>query len=262
MRLWMGWAAGVMSVMIGAGWPVAGYTAVTMRVFLTRTHHPITLGTSTPGHVIDAYGRPVMAIPPLGRIQAQARNGLVHIAGQRAPFFWLQPSHGGYVYAGDGWYRGRLLLLARDGLSVINYVDLEEYLYSVVGAEMYAHWPTAALQAQAVAARSYAVTKRIRPADTYYDLGTTERHQVYKGLRSERPSTRAAVDATRGQILTYRGGVVLTQYAANDNIVRDVFGGRGMSQQRAYELAKRQYNYLQILGHFYPGTRLGRIHGY
>ncbi|MEN9234827.1 MAG: hypothetical protein Q6K59_01410, partial [Gloeomargarita sp. GMQP_bins_25] len=82
------------------------------------------------------------------------------------------------------------------------------------------------------------------------------------GLRSEHPNTRAAVDATRGQILTYRGGVVLTQYAASDNIVREVFGGRGMSQQRAYELAKQQYNYLQILAYFYPGTRLGRIQGY
>jgi peptidoglycan hydrolase-like amidase len=196
------------------------------------------------------------------RVQSQASGGQVTLAGYKAPFLWLQPSAGGYVYVGDGWYRGRVLILARNGLSVINYVDLEEYLYSVVGAEMYAHWPASALQAQAVAARSYAVTKRIRPVDRYYDLGTTERHQVYKGVRSEQPTTRAAVNATRGQILTYKGGVVLTQYAANDNIVRDVFGGRGMSQQRAYELAKQQYNYLQILGYFYPGTRLGRIHGY
>ncbi|MCS6782108.1 MAG: SpoIID/LytB domain-containing protein [Gloeomargarita sp. SKYBB_i_bin120] len=233
-----------------------------MRVFLRQTYQPLTLGTSTPGQVVDAYGRLVATLPPLRRLIAQAHNGEVTIAGQRGPWFWVLPSSGGYVYAGDGWYRGRLLLLARNGLSVINYVDLEEYLYSVVGAEMYAHWPAAALQAQAVAARSYAVTKRLQPADRYYDLGTTERHQVYRGLRSEQPSTRAAVDATRGQILTYRGGIVLTQYAANDNIVRDVFGGRGMSQRRAYELAKRQYNYLQILGHFFPGTRLGRIQGY
>lgn len=249
-------------LVVGIGWGLPGDAAVTMRVFLRQTQAPVALGTSTPGQVIDAYGQLVTVTPPLGRIEAQARQGLVTLAGRQAPFFWLQPSGGGYVYAGDGWYRGRLLVLARHGLSLINYVDLEEYLYSVVGAEMYAHWPPAALQAQAVAARSYAVTKRLRPVDRYYDLGTTERHQVYKGLRSEHPNTRAAVDATRGQILTYRGGVVLTQYAASDNIVREVFGGRGMSQQRAYELAKHQYNYLQILAYFYPGTRLGRIQGY
>ncbi|WP_448380008.1 SpoIID/LytB domain-containing protein [Gloeomargarita sp.] len=253
---------GLAVLMVVSGWVAPAQAAVTLRVLLTQTNDVLALGSSTAAQVIDPQGRVVARIPPLQRVTGQAKGGQVVLQGYQAPFLWLQPEAGGYVYAGDGWYRGRLLLLARHGLSVINYVDLEEYLYSVVGAEMYPHWPASALQAQAVAARSYAVTKRIQPVDKYYDLGTTERHQVYKGLRSEQPATRAAVNATRGQILTYRGGVVVTQYAANDNIVRHVFGGRGMSQRRAYELAKQQYNYLQILGYFYPGTRLGRIHGY
>lgn len=255
LRRWIG-------LLLVVGWVMPAQATVIMRVFLTQTGGTLPLGSSTPAQVVDPQGRLVASLAPMERVQSQASGGQVTLGGYKAPFLWLQPSAGGYVYVGDDWYRGRVLLLARNGLSVINYVDLEEYLYSVVGAEMYAHWPSSALQAQAVAARSYAVTKRIQPVDKYYDLGTTERHQVYKGVRSEQPTTRAAVNATRGQILTYKGGVVLTQYAANDNIVRDVFGGRGMSQQRAYELAKQQYNYLQILGYFYPGTRLGRIHGY
>ncbi|MEN9214980.1 MAG: SpoIID/LytB domain-containing protein [Gloeomargarita sp. DG_1_5_bins_55] len=256
-----GWNWPILTLMVLV-WGLPAQARVTMRVFLTQTGGVLQLGSSTPAQVIDPQGRLVTSMPSMSRVQGQSQGGQVMLAGHKAPFFWLQPAAGGYVYVGDGWYRGRVLLLARNGLSVINYVDLEEYLYSVVGAEMYSHWPAAALQAQAVAARSYAVTKRIQPVDRYYDLGTTERHQVYKGVRSEQPSTRAAVHATRGQVLTYKGGVVLTQYAASDHIVRDVFGGRGMSQQRAYELAKQQYNYLQILGYFYPGTRLGRIHGY
>ncbi len=256
-----GWVRLILLFLV-IGWVLPAEATVIMRVFLTQTGGTLQLGSSTPAQVTDPQGRTVTSIPPMGRVQGQTSGGQVTLGGFKAPFLWLQPSSGGYVYVGNGWYRGRVLLLARNGLSVINYVDLEEYLYSVVGAEMYSHWPPSALQAQAVAARSYAVTKRIQPVDKYYDLGTTERHQVYKGVRSEQPTTRAAVNATRGQVLTYKGGVVLTQYAANDNIVRNVFGGRGMSQQRAYELAKQQYSYLQILGYFYPGTRLGRIHGY
>jgi len=257
------WGKGWLMVLgLILAWMLPAEAAVTLRVLLTQTNGVLHVGSSTQARVIDPYGRVVMRIPPMRRVQSQVSGGQVVLGGYQAPFLWVQPEAGGYVYVGDGWYRGRLLLLARHGLSAINYVDLEEYLYSVVGAEMYPHWPASALQAQAVAARSYAVTKRIQPVDKYYDLGPTERHQVYKGLRSEQPSTRAAVNATRGQILTYKGGVVLSQYAANDDIVRNVFGGRGMSQQRAYELAKQQYNYLQILGYFYPGTHLGRIRGY
>ena len=104
-------------------------------------------------------------------------------------------------------YRGRLQVLLEAGrLRVINHLDLESYLPSVVGSEMPASWPQQALRAQAVAARTYALRER-RPSDPF-DLRATVASQVYRGLEAETPSTREAVQATRAQVLTYGGELI------------------------------------------------------
>ncbi len=100
------------------------------------------------------------------------------------------------------------MLPSDGGITAVNYVPLESYLYSVVGAEMPASWSTEALKSQAVAARSYALYHRQNDANSAFDLGDTTKWQVYAGLEKEAPSTRAAVDATRGQVLTYRGQII------------------------------------------------------
>ena len=65
---------------------------------------------------------------------------------------------------------------------MVNYVDLEQYLLSVVGSEMSAAAPIEALKAQAVAARSYALVHSFRDVNEQFDLGNDERHQAYKGI--------------------------------------------------------------------------------
>lgn len=85
--------------------------------------------------------------------------------------------------------------------AVVNLVDIEQYLYSVVPREMSPGWPGAALQAQAVCARTY-VLQRSNPHRAY-DLVPSELDQVYKGVAGESPSGRIAVDATAGQVLRY-----------------------------------------------------------
>jgi stage II sporulation protein D len=101
-------------------------------------------------------------------------------------------------------YRGRLqVLVGRGTLQAVNHVALESYLPSVVGSEMPAGWPQDALQAQAVAARTYALRQR-RPAAAF-DLQATVSSQVYKGIDAETPSTHEAVASTRGQVLTFNG---------------------------------------------------------
>jgi len=90
---------------------------------------------------------------------------------------WIEPTEGGAVFISDRWYRGKLLLVAQgDNLLAINYVDLEQYLTSVVGSEMSAAAPTEALKAQAVAARSYALVHTFRPASSWHDLGNVIRN--------------------------------------------------------------------------------------
>ena len=120
---------------------------------------------------------------------------------------WLEPAA---RPAGDGadfqlqqrGYRGRLqLLVGGSAVRAINHVPLEAYLPSVVGSEMPASWPQAALRAQAVAARTYALRQR-KPAAPF-DVSATVSSQVYKGVDAETPSTREAVASTRGQVLLY-----------------------------------------------------------
>ena len=125
---------------------------------------------------------------------------------QAAREIWLEPAsrpaEGGDFQLKQRGYRGQLqVLVGGSGLRAINHVGLESYLPSVVGSEMPASWPQAALRAQAVAARTYALRQR-KPADPF-DLSATVSSQVYKGVDAETPSTREAVLSTRGQVLMY-----------------------------------------------------------
>ena len=95
------------------------------------------------------------------------------------------------------------------GLSVTNVVGLDDYLQGVVPAESPASWPAEALRAQAIAARTYAITTA-KSAD--FDHYADTRSQVYGGVGVEQASTNAAVADTRGQIVTYQGQPVVTYF--------------------------------------------------
>lgn len=113
---------------------------------------------------------------------------------------------------GVGAYRGAIELRVTPfgTVNVINDVGLEDYLRGVVANEAMASWPPAALEAQAVAARGYAMTtNRALGTDGFQQYADT-RSQVYTGVAGERPSTDAAVAATRGQVVTYEGKPVTT----------------------------------------------------
>lgn len=111
-------------------------------------------------------------------------------------------------------YHGLLDLLADGGkLSVVNSLPLDVYVRDVVGAEMPSHWSFAALQAQAVAARSYALAT-LRP-DQPFDLYPDQRSQAYGGIAAEDPHTNLAVASTAGQVLTWDGRVATTYYSSS-----------------------------------------------
>lgn len=101
------------------------------------------------------------------------------------------------------------------GLTAVNHVDMEDYLYGVVPCEMSASWHQEALKAQAVAARSMATFQYSRYLSRGYNLVDTTSSQVYRGVTAEHPSSTAAVDATRGEIATYNGKVAETVYSAS-----------------------------------------------
>jgi stage II sporulation protein D len=108
------------------------------------------------------------------------------------------------LHAGDMEVRGDVVVrLYRDGLQLINVIPLEEYLAAVLGSEMPVSFPLEALKAQAVAARTYALQKKLEAYGSAFYLGSSVLHQVYGGVTSEDARTRAAVEATRGEVLTY-----------------------------------------------------------
>src|SRR5919204_152232 len=78
-----------------------------------------------------------------------------------------------------------------------------EVLVSADGLGFSSDVEDAALKAQAVAARTYALHKKLEAYDEPYHLGSSVLHQVYGGLRREDERTRAAVEATRGEVLTW-----------------------------------------------------------
>jgi len=140
--------------------------------------------------------------------------------------------------AGDGTigisgtlYRGALEVVptASDAgsLNAINAVAVEQYVKGVIANESPPSWPQPALRAQAVAARSFALTAGV--GGNGFDLYNDTRSQVYGGLQSETASTNAAAKATKGQVLTYGGEIAETYFSAcsggHTESVQNVFFG-------------------------------------
>lgn len=115
-------------------------------------------------------------------------------------------------------YRGsfELRIYGDSKITVINIVNTEEYLMSVLGKEMSASWPLEALKAQAICARNYAVSNINKHSEYGFDVCATVDCQVYGGISSEGTRTRDAVEATRGMMATYEGRVVPLVYFSCD----------------------------------------------
>ena len=97
----------------------------------------------------------------------------------------------------------------------VNVVTLDEYVKGVVPREVYTSWRPAALQAQAVAARTYAAYQRAANKDRYYQICDTTSCQVYGGVDEEVTSTNNAVDATAKEILTFEDAPAFTEFSAS-----------------------------------------------
>jgi len=134
-------------------------------------------------------------------------------------------SNGTFVFNGRS-YRGSFQRL--DDGRIVNVVDLEAYLYSVVPGEMSPRWPPAALQAQAICARTY-VLQRSDPRRPY-DLVPSQLDQVYTGMSGEAAGAVDAVDATAGRVLKFGPGFAQVAYSSccggHTEASSDAWGGR------------------------------------
>ncbi|MGZ5311468.1 MAG: SpoIID/LytB domain-containing protein [Solirubrobacterales bacterium] len=113
------------------------------------------------------------------------------------------------VLLGKGAYRGALEVLPASvpgRLNAINAVDIESYLRGVVAEESPSSWPLDALRAQAVAARSYALTTGV--GGNGFDAYDDTRSQVYGGIAAETARTDTAVADTAGEVVQYGGKTI------------------------------------------------------
>jgi stage II sporulation protein D len=191
----------------------------------------------------------------------EQRGTLLRVAGDggdatpwRAGPFVARPNvAGSYLRYGTRRYRGELWFTPTDsGILVVNHVSVEDYLRGVVPIELGTRQPTdrAALEAQAIAARSYSYIRvpadgAREPASGWHMLATVQ-NQLYTGMDVEHPVVNAAVDATSGLVLRYNGLLVDGPYYSS-------CGGRTAGPREAWRDA-REEPYLQPVDDTDPST--------
>jgi stage II sporulation protein D len=143
----------------------------------------------------------------------------------------LRAAGKGQITIDGSLYRGALEVVPTESnvgsLNAINALPVDQYVKGVIPNESPPSWPQAALRAQAVAARSFAVTGSV--GGNGFDLYNDTRSQVYEGMSSETSSTNEAAEATRGQVVMYGGRIAETYFSAcsggHTESVQNVFFG-------------------------------------
>ena len=129
--------------------------------------------------------------------------------------FLVVKSMGSGIRVGSsGVYRDEVLIYknAKGSLDVISRLKLDDYLKGVIPFEGNPKWALEALKAQAVASRTFALTKMLARRSEEYDVSSGFTSQVYAGKQIENERTDQAVDATQGEVLLYKGKIFPAYY--------------------------------------------------
>ncbi len=174
--------------------------------FTGATHigdRPLDAGKS---YTVKEQAGEVVLLSPTGRALVSFA-GAVRASGGNSPLTLAGQGPNGVR---DGRFRGALAFTPSGGtLLVINALDLDSYVRGVVAAESPSSWPQEALRAQAVAARTYAITTNAGGGRGFSQWADT-RSQVYNGVSAETLTTDAAVAGTARQVVTYLGEPITT----------------------------------------------------
>lgn len=169
---------------------------------------------STTGGTLYVYENPekhpIFVLPQRKELDVRILQGKILANGQeiKGDRLVIQPEPEKFIKVNGMPYRGYITLLKRSGLTVVNNVLVEDYLYGVVPKEMPSSWSMEALRAQSVAARTFALKNRKRHSTEGFDLCSTSHCQVYEGMSAETKLTTEAVNRTRGEVLFYKGTII------------------------------------------------------
>ncbi len=143
-----------------------------------------------------------------GTILYTSPPGAEHIAiHPNSSLTWFK----GFQWPGDFVYKR----VSSNSITVINYVELEDYVKGVLPYEIDPNWPDEALKAQAVCARSFALCTTKHKTEGY-DLCNTTNCQVYFGANKATPASNSAVDQTQGEYIFYNGNAVEGNFFSSD----------------------------------------------
>jgi stage II sporulation protein D len=205
--------------------------STTIRVGILREQERVVIMSDRVIEVRAPSGRMVLD-PAAYEITVSGSGVEIAGAGRVETPVRFAPTGGGRLHLAIRPYRGILEVRRTPSgrVTVINELELEEYLYGVLRMEVDPRWPPDALRAQAVAARTLALYSLNRFSAEGYDVRATTESQVYGGVSAEDPRTTAAVEATRGQVLTFEGRPIFAAYHSDSGGHTEaselVWGGR------------------------------------
>jgi len=154
--------------------------------------------------------------------------------------FKVYPKKNSFVKINGNPYRGDFeIAVVRNSIYVINGVTMEEYLKGLLSCEMEPESDIEALKAQAVVARTYALTTLGKHRTLGYDICNSTCCQVYKGTAHETGKTNRAVEQTQGAVIEYKGKLINSYYCS-------ACGGQTESVEEAWPGAPSK-KYLKVV---------------
>ena len=227
----------------------------TVRILLAGRQQSVRLTADAAWRMFAPDGVTLLALPQPrerwvleqeGRVVSARREDSRPVPLRESPIVIRPLEPGGTISFNGRRWRGELLVSVSDGgLAIVNRLRMDDYLRGVVPLEIGTTSPgdAAAVQAQAVTARSYGVTR----LDSHgaYDMTATTQDQVYGGADAETQLGNVSVDATQGLVLLFGGRVVNAPYHAN-------CGGSTAAPQDSWRASAEPY--LQRVSDQIPGT--------
>ena len=228
--------ASAIRVMLAANLPAADIGATGSWVLLDDQRRLLARATGAEQWRIERDGGRVRATK--GGMRTGWINGVIYAV----------PAADAFVVFSARRFRGEVAFRGGpQGMLVFNRVRIDDYLGGVVPLEIGGRTSSeaAAVQAQAVTARSYAYVHLNAEDPRGFDVTATVADQVYGGVEAETPVSNRAIESTRGLVLKYAGRVVNAPYSS-------VCGGETATQGEVWRIADEPY--LKRVSDKIPGT--------
>jgi stage II sporulation protein D len=212
---------------------------IRLQVAIARQVESITLEPQGLVRMIQPGGGSGISLDSKGALTLLPREGGLRLAKHKiSTETRLEPSDGATIKVGPNRHRGSLILRLDPGhtISIIEEIEIEDYLEGVLPYEMDPDWPIEALKAQAVVARTFAYVNRGKFKKEGFDLTSDTRSQVYRGITAVNDNVRRAVRETRHEVLGWNGEIMQVFYHAccggRTENATEAWGGDGKTTPR------------------------------